>query len=142
MDMNDIKMISPCGVDCADCAAHRAGNDPAAMDIMLSLGFKKETLPCPGCRELKGNCPVIGGHCETYACFEKKGQNFCYECAQFPCVLLAPTADKAATAIHNIKLFNLSYIQKHGVKAWNAIKSDIKKRYFQGKLIYGKGPQC
>lgn len=141
VDMNEIKMVSPCGVDCDDCAGHRCGNDPAIMDRMISLGFKKETLPCPGCRELKGDCPVIGGHCPTYACLEKKGLSFCYECDEFPCAALAPTADKASSAIHNIKLFNLNYIQRHGLNAWQAIKSDIKKRYFQGKLIYGKGPQ-
>ena len=135
------RLVSPCGVDCGDCPAYKSKDDPAIMRHLLSLGFKKETLPCPGCRPLKGKCPVIGGNCDTYACFEKKKIAFCYECVEFPCGRFLPAVDKAAAAVQNLKVFNLCCIQKHGLKQWLKSAADNKKRYYQGKLIYGKGPQ-
>jgi len=137
----DRTLASPCGVDCSDCAAHRAKDDPAVMAKMIELGFKKETLPCPGCRPLKGKCPVIGGDCETYKCFAARNISFCYECADFPCDKLLPAADKAAFAIHNLKIYNLCFIKRSGLKAWQEASVAIKQKYFQGKLVYGKGPQ-
>ena len=138
--VQETSLVSPCGIYCADCPAYKAKDDPVMMRKMLTYGFSKKSLPCPGCRPLKGKCPVIGGSCETYDCFEKKNITFCYECKEFPCSRFEPTADKAAAAMQNTKCFNLCYIQKHGLDTWLANTVEIKKRYFQGKLVYGKGP--
>lgn len=140
MNKDDIKMVSPCGVDCADCIAHLALENTPERNRLIVLGFKAKDLPCPGCRPLQGKCPVIGGSCETYACFEKKGIMFCYECGEFPCVRLNPAADKADRALQNLKVFNLCCIEKQGLEKWLSGAKEAKKKYFSGKLAYGKGP--
>lgn len=140
MNKEDVKMVSPCGVDCADCIAHLALENTPERRRLLSLGFNEEGLPCPGCRPLKGKCPVIGGSCATYECFEKKGIDFCYECAEFPCDYLTPAADKAERALQNLKVFNLSCIRNQGLEKWKAKAKSAKNKYFSGKLVYGKGP--
>lgn len=140
MDKDKITMVSPCGVNCGDCPAHLAGENAAMKERMLSLGFKEETLPCPGCRNLKGKCPVIGGECDTYTCFDKKGITFCYECDGFPCDRFIPAVDKVDRAVQNLKVFNLCFIQRQGLEKWLDKASEIKKKYYKGKLVYGKGP--
>ncbi len=138
---NRYQLVSPCGVNCGDCPAYLAKSDPLMLKKMLSLGFSGETLPCPGCRSVKGKCLVIGGDCETYKCFEKRRINYCYECDAFPCDKFNPAVDKASLEVQNLKVFNLCFIQKHGTAKWLQKSAEIKKRYFLGKLVYGKGPQ-
>jgi hypothetical protein len=135
-----LELISPCGLDCADCPAYRAKEEPALMQKMVSMGFKKEHLPCPGCRPMKGACAVIEGKCNTYSCFEKRGIKFCHECAEFPCVRYTPAADKASASYHNLRVFNLSFMRTHGFKRWLESAAEIKKLYFHGKLEFGRGP--
>ncbi|MEI6101545.1 MAG: DUF3795 domain-containing protein, partial [Eubacteriales bacterium] len=57
-----------CGINCALCECALAGEDPKLMEYMLSRGIPAEKLPCPGCRDVQGMCPVIGGECATYGC--------------------------------------------------------------------------
>jgi len=51
-----IAMMAPCGIDCGDCGANKVKDNPALMDSLIAVGFKKEGLPCAGCRSLRGNC--------------------------------------------------------------------------------------
>jgi phage portal protein BeeE len=39
-----------------------------------------------------------------------------------------------------MKMYSQCYIQKHGVEAWKEQYQAIRKRYFTGKITYGKGP--
>lgn len=133
-------LISPCGLDCGDCPAYKAKDEPALMAKMLSFGFKKESMPCPGCRAMRGECAVIEGKCDTYACFEGRNISFCHECAEFPCARYVPAADKAGASFHNLRVFNLSFMRARGLEEWKKAAPWIRKRYFQGKLEYGKGP--
>jgi hypothetical protein len=138
---DEIAMIAPCGINCGDCGAHRVKDTPALMDSLLAMGFKKESLPCAGCRALKGNCAVIGSTCETYACIDKRGFVFCFECPEFPCAKLNPAADRANVLPHNTKVFNLCFIQRQGVDKFLEKGPEIKQRYYRGKMEIGKGPQ-
>jgi hypothetical protein len=65
---------------------------------------------------------------------------FCSECNEFPCVLLAPIADQAARFPHNMKLYNLCRIKKVGLERWIEEEAEqIRKKYFTGKFVVGKG---
>jgi hypothetical protein len=136
---------APCGISCGDCVLFHAKDDPALREALtakgLTKGLKKESLSCPGCRPAKGNCPAIDGVCETYVCIEKRGFEFCYECPDFPCERLNPAADRADVLPHNLKVFNLCFIQKHGLEEFLKKAPDIKRRYYRGKMVIGRGPQ-
>lgn len=134
---------APCGIDCSDCGLFKAKDDPALMEALAARGLKKEkeTLHCPGCRPSKGNCPVIEGVCPTYLCIEKRGFEFCYECPDFPCGKLNPAADRADVLPHNLKVFNLCFIQRHGLEEFLKKAPEIRRRYFRGKMVIGQGPQ-
>ena len=137
----DIKLVGPCGIYCGQCEAYMAGDNAAIMEYLLSKGFKKESLPCPGCRELKGNCPALKETCATYTCAAQHGVDLCYQCPDFPCDKLNPASDRANVLPHNLKVFNLSCIQHQGLDKWLERMPGIKQRYYKGKMIIGKGPQ-
>jgi len=141
MKRNGITLVAPCGINCSDCGAHLVKDNPVLIERLLASGARKESLPCAGCREVKGNCPVIGSTCETYICIEKRGFDFCYECPEFPCAKLNPAVDRANTLPHNTKVFNLCFIQRHGLAKFLEKAPEIKQRYYQGKMEIGKGPQ-
>ena len=141
MNSNEITMVAPCGINCGSCGAHMVKENTPGMDRLLAMGAKKESLPCTGCRAVKGNCPLIGGACETYTCIVGKGFDFCYECPEFPCSKLNPAADKSSVLPHNTKVFSLCFIQRHGLAEFLTREPEIKQRYYQGKMEIGKGPQ-
>ncbi|MBP2655180.1 MAG: hypothetical protein H6Q73_2749 [Firmicutes bacterium] len=141
MKATEENLASPCGLYCRECVAYKAKDDPALLDALVTKGLNREKLPCLGCRSGKGDCPTLGCDCETYLCVESHAIDFCYECAEFPCAKLNPSADQANTLPHNIKVFNLCYMKQHGLSNWLEKAPEIQKKYFQGKMIVGKGPQ-
>jgi hypothetical protein len=137
---DDITLVSPCGGYCGDCPAYKVKDDPSLKEVLVKK-FSWNGVPCQGCRPLKGRCQFVNGTCETYACINKRGHDFCFECAEFPCEKFNPAADKADVLPHNIKLFALCYIKQHGVDKWKEKTPEVKQRYFRGKMVIGKGPQ-
>lgn len=138
--MAEAYLVAPCGTNCNACGAHLVINNPELGDkIRASVGWNG--IPCPGCRPSGGRCQWVDGECELYACVEEKKVTFCYECGEFPCARLNPTADRAQIYPHNLKLMNLCCIEHQGIDALLARTADIRQRYYQGKIIVGKGPQ-
>ena len=136
----DLTPFAPCGTYCGECEAYKAKDDPKLMEYLLSRGFKQETLPCPGCREVKGKCPAIGKTCETYLCIQEHQVDFCFECGEFPCAKLNPASDRANVLPHNLKVYNLCCIEHQGLDKLVEEISEIRKRYFKGKMHIGIGP--
>ncbi len=141
MGKEEIALIAPCGIHCGDCGAHLIKDRPGALDTLLAMGFRKESLPCPGCRAVKGDCAAIPGTCETYECVSGRGFDFCFECPDFPCARLNPAADRANILPHNTKVFNLCFIQRQGLDKFREKGAEIKQRYYRGKMEIGRGPQ-
>jgi hypothetical protein len=136
-----INLVAPCGIDCGTCELYVCRDNPQLLSYLASRGIPKDNLPCAGCRDLEGCCPVIAGPCASYACAQEKGVAFCFDCGDFPCSKLNPAADRADVLPHNIKVFNLCTIQLLGVEGFVEVSSGIKTRYFKGKMEIGKGPQ-
>ena len=134
-------LIGPCGIYCGECEGYKCKDNTASLEFLVSKGIKREKLPCTGCRDSKGNCPAIGDTCETYTCVLKHKVDFCFECSDFPCTKLNPAADRADMLPHNIKVFNLCCIRQLGAEKFLERASDIKSRYYKGKMVIGKGPQ-
>lgn len=136
----EIALVAPCGIYCGDCGAYKVKDDPS-LGAVISKMFNWSGDPCPGCRQVEGNCQFIDGKCETYACAAGRGADFCFECPEFPCGKLNPAADRASVLPHNTKVFNLCCIQKQGLARWLEKAPEIKQKYFRGKMVIGKGPQ-
>jgi hypothetical protein len=64
---------------------------------------------------------------------------YCYECGEFPCGLLAPSA-KGANYPHNMKVYNLCRMKLNGVDAWIEESAEIRRLYYEGEFIVGRGP--
>ena len=138
---NSKKMTAVCGIYCAECECHKAKDSEVLFKYLVNAGIKAESLPCPGCREGKGKCPPIKDECLTYNCAQSKNVDFCFECAEFPCEKLNPSADRATVLPHNLKVYNLCYIKNQGIEKFAEDAAAIKNRYFKGKMAIGKGPQ-
>jgi hypothetical protein len=136
-----LTLVAPCGIDCGTCELNICKDNLQLIDIFVSKGIPKEKIPCAGCRNIEGNCPVIKGKCETYKCVIEKKIEFCFECDDFPCVKLQPCADRANILPHNMKIVNLCTIKRDGVEQFIGRSSEIKQRYYTGKMEIGNGPQ-
>ncbi len=134
------KMAAPCGIHCGYCECYLAGSNPQLFDNLVAKGIPADRLPCPGCRELEGKCPVIATTCATWECVQKHQVEFCHLCGEFPCEKLQPCADRAAILPHNIKVYSLCKLNRQGLEEWHQDYPAIKKRYYQGKMNIGKGP--
>ncbi len=135
-------LTAPCGLDCFNCELYEDNLTKEFAELIhTKLGIKHEEIPCKGCCQQDGNhyhLPPEG--CATLTCVKAKGVDLCCDCDDFPCVLLAPTADKAAQYPHNMKVYNLCRIKKLGLESWIENESgQIRAKYFKGKFIVGKG---
>ena len=128
-----------CGIDCFNCELYEANSETEAR---LALNMRIPQLvgiQCKGCRD-QGGCPLSPTACSTRECAVAKGASFCFECADFPCGRLNPTADQAAKYPHNLKIFNLCRIQSVGIEAWAREAQTIRDRYFRGTFRIGDTP--
>ncbi len=110
-------LVSPCGLYCGACPLYKARTDETLRKkIAERQGIPIEkVLLCAGCRPSRGLVSVSGGEpiCDTYACaVNDRKVEFCYECEDFPCLRLAPCADRAQEIPHNTKIYNLIWLQK------------------------------
>lgn len=137
---DELHDVSPCGIYCGACSAFKAKDNPELIKVLVIHGMKESDLPCPGCRAVAGACPHLEGPCENYRCAMDHKVDMCFECEEFPCRKLHPSADRANLLPHNMKLYSQLFIQKHGVKEWKHQYHAMRNRYFSGKISYGKGP--
>lgn len=139
--MNKTELTAPCGLDCFNCPSYE-GNITEEYKTRISefLKIPRDQTPCKGCRAQEGHCKfAIGENCATWDCVQKKGVTYCYECNDFPCNLLSPTL-QGSEFPHNMKVYNLCRMKLYGVDKWTEEAIGIRKRYYQGKFVVGKGP--
>ena len=139
--MSKNALTAPCGLDCFNCEIHESNlTSDLAQAIHEKLGVPKEEIPCLGCRQQDGkhfHLPAEG--CATLDCVKARGVALCCDCDDFPCALLAPLADGAAKYPHNMKVYNLCRIKKVGLERWIEECAQIRKKYFTGTFVVGKG---
>jgi hypothetical protein len=133
--MDAERLTAPCGLPCFECVVYLAKDSPALREMLLKKSsVPADRVPCPGCRDVEGKCPIVPGTCPIYSCSKERGLKFCCDCADFPCDHLHPYADRADALPHNTKVFNLCLIRKMGVEKWAREKAkSVKDIYFQGK---------
>jgi len=134
--MDYTQMTAPCGLDCFNCPMYLANeNQELGAKISKDRGIPIEKAVCSGCRNEGGTIAFLGmtEPCNVYKCIQKKGIQFCCDCADFPCDHLHPYADKAFRVPHNTKVFNLCLIKKMGLESWAKDKAkSVKSIYFKG----------
>ena len=136
-----LNLVAPCGIDCGNCALNRCAGDAALLERLVQRGIPREKLPCAGCRNISGDCPVIASRCETWECVREHGVEFCHECPDFPCGKLCPSSQRADVLPHNLKVFNLCTIERLGVEGFVHASARFEQLYFKGKMEIGKGPR-
>ncbi len=138
---NKKELTAPCGLDCFNCELYAENvTDKLVRLIHDKLGVPENEIACKGCREQDGthyHLPKEG--CATLDCVKSNGVSICCDCSEFPCALLAPTADGAAHYPHNMKVYNLCRINRVGLDQWIEEAGQIRKNYFTGKFAVGKG---
>ena len=134
------KLVAPCGLDCGSCEFYLSKHNNDILEYLVSKGIPKAILPCNGCRNIDGKCPIVQTDCATYNCAKSKSVEFCFDCNEFPCSMLNPTADRANILPHNLKVFNLCTIKRAGLDNFISQSGKIKLSYYKGKMVIGKGP--
>ena len=135
-------LTAPCGLDCFNCEIHEYNlTEEFAEMIHKNMGIPKDKIICKGCHQQDGKHFQFSPEgCATLNCAKIKDVELCCDCNDFPCALLAPTADQADRYPHNMKLYNLCRIKKIGLERW--IKEEawqIRKKYLTCKFVVGKG---
>jgi hypothetical protein len=140
--MKDKKeLTAPCGLDCFNCDLYEDNLTAELLDLInTKMGIPKAEIPCKGCRAQDAKHFHLPEGCATLTCVKARGVDLCCNCAEFPCLYLAPTADQAGRYPHNMKVYNLCRIKKIGLEKWaNEEAGEIRKKYFKGKFVVGKG---
>ncbi len=134
-------LAAPCGLDCFNCEFYEKNLTNKLADLINEkLLVPRNEIPCKGCRQQDGKHFHLGYKgCATLNCIKEKGVDFCFNCDEFPCAYLAPTADSAARYPHNMKMYNLCRIKKVGLEKWIEEAGEIRHKYFTGKFVVGKG---
>ena len=133
-------LTAPCGLACFNCQYFEENiTDQIRQAISKVRNIPIEETGCKGCREEAGDCKYVEYDCKTWKCVQEKGVTYCFECDEFPCGLLAPSA-KGANFPHNMKVYNLCRMKLIGIDAWIEESNDIRKHYYEGECVVGQGP--
>jgi len=131
---------APCGLECFNCNLQEENlTDEYKMKVAEYRKILPDEVACKGCRPEQGKCRYAEFDCATWACVQKKGVTYCFECDEFPCGLLMPTA-QGASFPHNMKVYNLCRMKLLGIDVWIEESAFIRKRYYEGKFVVGQGP--
>ena len=133
-----LQLVTPCGYCCLSCPAYE--KSLCTDDIAIQKEAARANLPvekfrgiCAGCRTKQGR-PHRDTLCQTYdCCVNIKGIDFCYQCADFPCLKLAPISDKAEIRRHNTKIYNLLMLQKLGLDEYIRKSQEISLQWVRGR---------
>lgn len=140
--MDKVSLTSPCGLDCFNCELYGDNLTDNLKDLIhTKMGVSKEDIPCKGCRVQDGKHYHIPNGCRNLDCIKEKGVEFCSDCSDFPCEILAPLSDGAQMYPHNMKVYNLCRIKQFGIEKWIEESSKIREKYFKKKFVVGKGQE-
>lgn len=105
------KVMSVCGLDCAQCQIYLAPHSPKITDRLVKIfdkmwdNVKPEDFHCSTCRGDISDCWTK--ECWIrYCCVTEKKLDYCYQCEDFPCKGLEERATKSKryiVALNNLK---------------------------------------
>lgn len=65
------ELFAPCGMDCSVCSSYLRKNNP-----------------CSGCLIEADNKQLHCLNCSKKRCAKEKGVTYCYQCSEFPCIMI------------------------------------------------------
>ncbi len=100
-----IRMIAPCGMDCALC-----------------IGHLREKNRCPGCNDPRDAAkPPYCARCSIKTCAgPARAHKFCLSCSQFPCRRLRQLDRRYRTKYGMSMVANLEFIREFGIRKFVA----------------------
>jgi hypothetical protein len=101
----EVRLVAPCGMNCAVCSAHLAlEHDVKNSGIRMPY--------CTGCRERGKECAFLKKKCNLLL---NGTIQYCYECADFPCRQLRTLDKRYRTFFRMSMIENLEYIRDSGI---------------------------
>ncbi|MFV0363006.1 MAG: DUF3795 domain-containing protein [Suipraeoptans sp.] len=100
----EAEMFAPCGMNCMVCYKH--------------VGTRKSGKPCESC--LKGDLgkPEQCRKCKIKSCAQEKGYTHCFECTDFPCILIKNFEKSYQKRYETSLVENSKAAQEKGVDAF------------------------
>jgi hypothetical protein len=126
-----MSMITPCGLDCSQCAIRQIPIDAKqAKEVIVwfkDMGWLKQEegikeaiekkMYCKGCRSDRTDVHWTPDCFILECCIDKKGLEFCYECNEFPCKRLLEWSEQGSRYKNALK--NLTNIKEKRVRRIN-----------------------
>lgn len=112
-----------CGLYCGECEIYMAysTNDRKSLrriagerSEILGRDLSAEQIKCLGCKSPVASC--WGAGCKIRICAEGRGNEFCYQCSDFPCAVLESLFERKPQARENLRT-----ISKIGPDAWLSV---------------------
>lgn len=96
------ELIAVCGMNCRICVGY----------FGYTMAGKKRKHSCPGCRISNKSCTFVKKQCQKAL---KKEIDYCFECEDFPCVIIEKL-DKGYRERYKMSTVdNLNFIKKNGI---------------------------
>lgn len=113
-----IKLIAPCGMNCALC-----------------IGFVREKNRCAGCNGASKDIHKGCRNCRITNCPKLKASKskYCFTCDIFPCARLKQLDKRYRTKYEMSMIENLEYIRDNGIRKF--IQHE-KRRWVKGDKVY------
>jgi len=102
----EIKMVAPCGINCAVCRAHL-----------------RERNRCAGCRQIGNHSPISCQKCFIRAC-DQREDPYCGSCAVFPCDRIKHLDKRYRIRYGMSEIENLTLIREAGIEAFLEVEGE------------------
>ena len=103
-------MVATCGMNCTYCYVHH-----------------KKKKPCMGCRESGEHKPASCRKCKIKDCVMLKSIKFCYECDEYPCVLVKRLDRSYQKRYQESLIRNMKIIDEQGMDHFLDIEKERLK---------------
>jgi hypothetical protein len=106
-----------CGLYCGACDVSQANRSGTVAALARDWGMEPDQLRCQGCKSAVNAVYCID--CDIKACASSRTVEYCFQCADYPCVRLLTFRDDDS-AHHSVVSNNLDRLREQGLDRWLA----------------------
>lgn len=111
----EVRYDTYCGLYCGGCEVFLINKRGIVDEKAKEWDMKPEDLKCNGCKT--ATVSAFCRSCKIKKCAETKGIEFCYQCPDYPCMIIKDFKNDEHPH-HSIVLHNLSSIKENGLAKW------------------------